>query len=155
MPCTDRCRRFTLNTHCVLMYHSLDSTAMTTPSIVLDVSPYSTFSLTCSVFVNPSTTYTVTYQWTGDNIAQPNLTNTAASATTAGSSSYQCNATVMVPSVLGYVVTSDTTKVTIRGKKQMVLTAYMYTLVHVTQLLGRLVAYSSYAHNIYVENVLS
>ena len=143
-----------LSTHCVLiMYHSLDSTAMATPSTVLDVSPYNNFSLTCSVSVNPSTpTPNITYQWTGDNVAQPDTANTSASTTTAGSSSYQCNAIVMV-SILNPVVTIDNTTVTVRGKKQIVLT--VYTLVHVTQLLGRLVAYSSYAHKIYVENVLS
>ena len=109
----------TLSTHCVLiMYHSLDSTAMATPSTVLDVSPYNNFSLSCSVSVNPSTTPTITYQWTGDNVAQPNTANTAALATIAGSSSYQCNATVMM-SMLNPVVTIDTTTVTVRGKKQI------------------------------------
>ena len=102
------------------MYHSLDSTAMATPSTVLDVSPYNNFSLSCSISVNPSTTPNITYQWTGDNVAQPNTANTSASTTTAGSPSYQCNATVNVP-LLNQVVTSDTTTVTVRGKKQMVL----------------------------------
>ena len=120
MSCTDRW--FTLSIHCVLIvYHSLDSTAMATPTTVLDVSPYNTFSLNCSVSVNPSTTPTITYQWTGDNVTQTDTANTTASATTTGSSSYQCNATVTV-SMLNPVVTSDTTAVTVRGRKQMVLT---------------------------------
>ena len=112
------------------VHHSLDSTAMATPSTVLDASPYSNFSLSCSVFVNPPTTPNITYQWTGDNVSQPDTANTAASATTAGSSSYQCNATVMV-SMLNPVVTSNTTTVTVRGGKQIVLTVYI-TLMHVT-----------------------
>ena len=134
MSCTDTW--FTLSTHCVLiMYHSLDSTATATPSTVLDVSPYNNFSLSCSVFVNPPTTPNITYQWTGDNVAQPDIANTSASTTTAGPSSYQCNATVMV-SMLNPVVTSNTTTVTVRGtcRKQMVLTVctiLMHSIVHV------------------------
>ena len=94
---------------------------MATPSTVLDVPPYNTFSLSCSVSVNPPTTHTITYQWTGDNVVQPDTANTTVSATTAGSSSYQCNATVNV-SMLNPVVASNTTTVTVRGRKQMVLT---------------------------------
>ena len=112
------------------MYHFLDSTAMATPSTVLDVCPYNNFSLSCSVSVNPSTTPNITYQWTGDNAVQPDTANTTASATTAGSSTYQCNATVVV-SMLNPVVTSNTTTLTVRGRKQMVLTVYI-TLMHVS-----------------------
>ena len=122
---------------------------MATPTTILNVTPNNNFFLSCSVSVNPPTTPTITYQWTGDNVAQPDTANTIASATTAGLFSYQCNATVMV-SMLNPVVTIDNTTVTVRGRKQMFLT--VYTLVHVTQLLGRLVAYSSYAHNICMEN---
>ena len=104
------------------MYHSLDSTTMATPSTVLDVSPYNNCSLSCSVSVNPFTSIpNIAYQWTGNNVVQPNTANTTASATTAGSSSYQCSATVMMP-MLNPVVTSVTTTVTVRGKKQMFLT---------------------------------
>ena len=118
------------------MYHSLDSTAMATPSTVLDVSPYNNFSLTCSVSVNPSITSNITYQWTGDNAVQPDTANTTASATTAGSSTYQCNATVMVPSVMGSVVTSVTTTVTVRGRKQMFLLYVLYSCMSHTFLEG-------------------
>ena len=142
MSCTDR--QFTLSTHCVLItYLSLDSTAMATPSTVLDVSPYNTFSLNCSVFVKPFTTPNIAYQWTGNNVAQPSTANTAASATTAGSSSYQCNATVNVP-VLNPVVTNVTTTVTVRGKKQMFLT--VCTLMS-HSFWRAIVAYSSCTHN--------
>ena len=103
---------------------------MATPTTVLDVSPYNNFSLSCSVFVNPPTTPNITYQWTGDNVAQPDTANTTASATIVGPSSYQCNATVMV-SMLNPVVTIDNTTVTVRGRKQIVLTVYI-TLVYVT-----------------------
>ena len=114
----------TLSTHCELIVcHSLGSTAMATPSTVLDVPPYNSFSLNCSVSVNPSTPpiFTITYQWTGNHVTQSDTAIISVSTTTAGSSSYQCSATVNVP-MLNPVVTNDTTTVTVRGRKQMVHT---------------------------------
>ena len=96
-----------------------DSSVTATPSTVLNVFPYSNFTLYCNVTLfpvgtNPSTT---SYQWMGEGVMTMNDSNLPVqlpSSVSDGTFTYQCSATVTVSGMSTQTIASDT--VTVRGE---------------------------------------